>query len=699
MTNTTGGVRIGVDIGGTFTDVVAQLPDGRVEIRKVSSSPDHPADAVVSGLGDLLTDLALPPASVTEIIHGTTVGSNTLLQKSGVSTGLVTTKGFRDVLEIARIRTPTMFDLTWNKPQPLVPRRHRLEVDERVAADGSVIRALSRDEVEAVADRLVAEGVRSVAICFINAYANPHHERQAVDIINHRQPSLMVSASVDVLPEVKEYERTSTTVVNAYLLDSMRRYLAELSQRLEHMGVAAPLQVVASSGGTMRMKTASEKPVFAVASGPAGGVIGAARLGEAADCADAIVFDMGGTTAKAAIVDGGLPSLTTEYEFRDGISSPSRFVKGGGYMLKVPAIDIAEVGAGGGSIAWIDAGGLLQIGPESAGASPGPACYGQGNFRPTVTDANVVLGLLSPDGLAGGSLSINPALAEQAIRKAIGEPLGLTVIEAALGIRRLANVSMARAIRSVTVERGRDPRGMKLIAFGGGGPVHAVDVAAILNLSTVIVPPASGVFASLGMLTSDVEHALVRSLTRRLDTADLKTIEVVFHELQAEAKQRLNEDGFQEPEIGFEFALDMRYLGQSSEITVAVDPKAGAEELIATFYSAYEETFGYASDEPVELVNIRATGRGRHRNRLKFDNIVLDSPRDVPVSARDVYFHTPSATQTHCTARGAVTAEPTAGPMILEAYDTTVVLPAGATARRGPCDTLVIEIAESLFET
>jgi N-methylhydantoinase A len=692
------GVRIGVDIGGTFTDVVAQLPDGRVEIRKVSSDPKQPADAVISGLTDLLAELSLEPGLITEIIHGTTVGSNTLLQKSGVATGLMTTKGFRDVLEIARIRTPTMFDLTWSKPEPLVPRRHRVEIDERIAADGSVLRPLRVEDIEQRADFLAAEGVRSVAICFINSYANPDHEREAAEVLRLRQPDLMVTASVDVLPEVKEYERTSTTVVNAYLLDSMRRYLSALSERLASLGIDAPLQVVASSGGTMRMETASEKPVFAVASGPAGGVIGAARLGEAIHYADAIVFDMGGTTAKAAIVEAGLPSLTTEYEFRDGISSPSRFVKGGGYMLKVPSIDIAEVGAGGGSIAWIDAGGLLQIGPESAGSLPGPACYDKGNARPTVTDANVVLGMLNPGGLAGGSLGIKPALACEAIRTYIGEPLGLSVIEAALGIRRIANVSMARAIRSVTIERGKDPRDMALMAFGGGGPVHAVDVAAILNLSTVIVPPASGVFASLGMLTSDVEHALVRSLTRRLDSVDASILGTVYAELGDEARSRLERDGFVGTEVSVDYALDLRYLGQSSEITVAVEPKVDVVELARLFYAAYRETFGYASDDAVELVNVRVTGRGRHPHRLQFDQVKLASTDSGGCTSRDVYFEAEQAMETKCVPRNSVTDKALAGPLILEAYDTTVVLPKGASVRRGLCDTLVIDVADTLFE-
>ena len=345
-----------------------------------------------------------------EILHGTTVGSNTILQRSGAKTGLITTRGFRDVLEIGRIRMPEMFDLTWSKPTPLVPRRHRVEVDERIAADGSVVKPLDEPSLERAVEQLVADGIEAVAICFINSYRNAAHERQAEAFIKSRHPDLPVSASYAVLPEIKEYERTSTTVVNAYLLSAMRDYLDRLEIGLRRIGVAAPIMVMTSNGGMLTARGAAEKPVMVVASGPAGGVIGGVRLGQALDLPNLIVFDMGGTTAKAVIVENGRPSMTSEYEFRDGMSTSSRFIKAGGYMLKVPAIDLAEVGAGGGSLAGVDAGGLLKVGPESAGANPGPACYGLGNARPTVTDANVLLGFINPLALAGGRLAIDRRL-------------------------------------------------------------------------------------------------------------------------------------------------------------------------------------------------------------------------------------------------------------------------------------------------
>ncbi len=476
------GVRVAVDIGGTFTDIVVMSGDGVLHESKVSTTPDDPSRAVVTGLDALLRELAIPSSRVEEVLHGTTVGSNTILQRSGAKTGLITTRGFRDVLEIGRIRMPDMFDLTWDKPKPLVPRRHRFEIGERMAADGSVVEPLNEASVIAAGEQLAAAGIEAVAICLINSYRNAAHEQRAEAILRQRWPELLVTASYAVLPERKEYERTSTTVVNAYLLVAMRSYLKNLEAGLRSIGIAAPIRVITSNGGMLAAETACEKPVFVVASGPAGGVIGAARLGAARSEPDLVVFDMGGTTAKAVIIEDGRPSMTSEYEFRDGISTSSRFVKAGGYMLKVPAIDIAEVGAGGGSLAGIDKGGLLKVGPESAGAMPGPACYGLGNERPTVTDANVVLGLINPRALAGGRLAIDRGLSERAIVEHVGKPLGLSLEDAAHGIRAVANAAMSRAIRAVTVERGRDPRDLTLVAIGGNGGIHALDVARDLGI-------------------------------------------------------------------------------------------------------------------------------------------------------------------------------------------------------------------------
>lgn len=702
MTDTT--IHIGCDIGGTFTDIVAQLADGALHVRKVASTPDDPGQAVVDGLAGLLNDVGASFADVREVVHGTTVGSNTILQKSGARTGLITTRGFRDVLEIGRIRTPTMFDLSWEKPEPLVPRRHRLEVGERMGADGRPVSDLPEDDVIAAARKLVDEGIESVAICYINSCINPAHERRTVEILEEHFPDLLVTASCDVLPEMKEYERTSTTVVNAYLLSEMRRYLANLTRNLSAAGMTAPLLVVASSGGMMRVETASDIPVFAVGSGPAGGVMGAARLGQANGHADAIAFDMGGTTAKASIIENGEPMLTSEYEFRDGISTPSRFIKGGGYMLKVPAIDIAEVGAGGGSIAWIDDGGLLQVGPVSAGADPGPACYGRGNDRPTVTDANVVLGYLNPAGLAGGSLEIDPGLSAKAIMDHIGTPLGLDVVQAAAGIRKIANVAMARAIRSVTVERGRDPRDMALMAFGGSGPVHAVEVAGLLGIGKVIVPAMSGVFCSVGMLASDVEHNFVRNLLRPLSRLDTSEFSDAATQLREDGFDRLRTDGFSDDRIRLSFGADIRYLGQSSELTVPMDPddilSRGFDALEEAFHAAYQDTYGYTNDEAVELVNIRLAARGVRDNRLSFRGIdsqvvaldIADGERPAWFAVSGDYVPTPTRART-VIAQGAI-----AGPAILESYDTTIVLPPDATAVSDGCGSILIDVPASAME-
>ena len=468
-----GGIQVGVDIGGTFTDIVLCRSDGRLHVKKVSSTPSDPSQAVIAGLGEVLAENGLDPAGVDTVVHGTTVGSNCILERTGARTGLLTTKGFRDVLEIGRIRTPDMFDLEWDKPRPLVRRRLRLEADERIAADGSVVRPLDEDSVRSAAEVFKAEGVESVAVCFLNSYRNPAHEQSAASLLRRICADMNVTASCAVLPEMKEYERTSTTVVNAFIQPVMRRYIRRLEAGLRDMGVTAPLLVVASNGGILSAGAMAERPVFAVGSGPAAGVAGAARLGKALGEEDLIVFDMGGTTAKASLVEAGHLTLTSEYEFRDGITTPSRFIKAGGYMLKVPAIDIAEVGAGAGSIAWLDAGGLINVGPRSAGAEPGPACYGLGGDKPTVTDANVALGYLNPESLAGGRLKIDASLAEAAISGTLGA-LGLGLTQAAYGIRRVANANMARAIRAVSIERGRDPRRFTMIAFGGSGPVHAV---------------------------------------------------------------------------------------------------------------------------------------------------------------------------------------------------------------------------------
>jgi N-methylhydantoinase A len=692
-------LRIGCDIGGTFTDVVVELPDGSLHINKTSTTPDDPGRAVVEGIRAVLAQAGIAPSAVTEVVHGTTAASNIILQKAGARVGVIATRGFRDVLEIGRIRTPTMFDLGWSKPEPLAPRRWRREVDERIGADGEIVRALDPQQVRAVASFFRDEGIEAVAIAFINSYANPVHELAAKRILEAEHPELLVTASCEVLPELREYERTSTTVVNAYILPAMRVYLARLKRDLAALGIHAPIQVMASNGGMMGLMAASERPVFAVASGPAGGVTGAARLADVTGARDAIVFDMGGTTAKASIITDGKPALTNEYEFRDGISSPSRFVKGGGYVLKVPAIDIAEVGAGGGSVASIDAGGLLIVGPQSVGSSPGPACYGLGNERPTVTDANMVLGFLNPRALAGGSLAVRPELARSAIERHVAQPLGLDVIEAAHGIRHIANVNMARAIRAVTVERGRDPRDLAMVAFGGGGPVHAIDVARLLGVRRVIAPVMAGVFCSAGMLAADAEHDFLRSVLRPFERIDPVAMAVIIAELRRLGETTLAAEGYPPSSVEFTLRADCRYVGQSSELTIPVRgdmlDAATLAQLRDAFQQAYLDTFGYSSDEALELVNLRLGARGLSADRLDFRRIRLAADAVGGGGGRRLvsFERGRPAIDTPIVARGAMIGRASDGPLIIESYDTTIVVPPGARASGDTIGNLTIDLA------
>jgi N-methylhydantoinase A len=689
------GAGIAVDIGGTFTDIVLSRSDGAVFVHKVSSSTRAPERAVVAGIAAILAHAEVAPEAVGEILHGTTVGSNAILQRAGARTGLITTRGFRDVLEIGRVRTPELYDLAWDKPEPLVRRRHRLEASERIGADGSVLEPLDEASVLAAADQLANEGIEAVALCFINSYRNPVHERAAADLVRKHHPEIAVCASIDILPQIKEYERTSTTVVNAYLLPVMRRYLERLKDGLEEIGIDAPVLVITSNGGAVGIETAAEQPVFFIGSGPAAGVVGAARLARAIGMDDAIALDMGGTTAKAALIEDGAFVRTQEYEFREGISTSSRFIKAGGYLLKVPAIDIAEVGAGAGSIATVDEGGLLQVGPASAGAEPGPACYGQGGEHATVTDANVVLGLLNPERLVGGALRLQPALARAAIAREVAGPLGLSVEAAAMGIRRLANASMARALRAVTVERGVDPRDQSLIAFGGSGPVHACDLAAALGIRRVIVPPLSGVFTAVGMLESDVERPFVRAFPGDLDMLLCAAAGQSLDELETEARAALAAEGFENGEVHLE--VDLRFEGQDSELVLPLDRAAltssGLAALAEKFRAEYRRLYAYESDEPVEVVNLRATGRGVRAKALDMTQARLGLTSEASEAAtRSAWMDDGAALRVPVFSR-AILESPFEGPLIVEAYDTTVIVPPGWRGGVDPRGNLILEPA------
>jgi N-methylhydantoinase A len=692
--------RVGVDIGGTFTDIVLLDAGGRIHTRKVSSSVDDYARAIVEGLGEVFRETGLAGHDLAEVLHGTTVASNAILELKGARTGLITTKGFRDVLEIRRIRMPKLYDLTWEKPPALVERYLRLEVTERVDAHGAIQTPLDAAEVEGVLDRLLAEKIEALAVCLLNSYANPAHEERIAEIVRQKAPDLTLSVSAEVLPEIREYERTSTTVINAYVMPIVRRYLRTLRGGLDRVGAKAPLLIMQSNGGLMTDEAAGARPVHVIESGPAAGVVGAQALSRKIGLGRLVTFDMGGTTAKASIVEDGEVSRATEYQVGGGIMHGSRLLTGAGYLLRVPAIDLAEVGAGGGSLVWIDPGGGLQVGPQSAGAFPGPLCYDLGGTEPTVTDANVILGFLNPMQLAGGAVTLNGARAHEIFEAKVAQRMGLPLAEAAYGAHVIAASNMMRAIRAVSSERGRDPREYALFAFGGNGPLFAAGMAQQLEMRRIVVPPAPGLFSSFGLLFADVEHHYVRTwrrLVRRVQPAELGEI---LARIEAEARAQLTAEGFRGDAIRIRRSADCRYEGQSFELTVPVaDGPVDAATLTGiaeAFGREHERTYGHRAgeDEPVEIVSLRVVGLGVPDRPRVPDALRVD--RTGPGRAggtRRVYFGPELGWRETPIIDRPDLATPREGPAIVEEYDATCVIPPGARASLDAHGNIVIELA------
>ena len=598
--------RVGVDIGGTFTDIVFLAPDGTFHTRKVSSTVDDYARAIADSLGEIFSQTNIRSENITELLHGTTVASNAILEMAGARTGLITTEGFRDVLELRTLRMPRLYDLGWEKPEPLVPRYLRRAVHERIDAKGNVEQAIDRKQVGEVVEELLEAGVETIAVCLINSFAYPDHERLIGEVIEQKAPDFPYCLSVNVLPEIKEYERTSTTVINAYLLPVVSRYLNSLISELHLSNVTAPLLLMQSNGGLTTAQRAIEFPCHIIESGPAGGVVGAHALATKLELGDVVTFDMGGTTAKASLIEGGEYSRAVDFSVGAGIMAGSRLLTGAGYRLKVPAIDLAEVGAGGGSIIFVDPGGAMLVGPKSAGAKPGPACYGLGGELPTVTDANVVLGYLNPKHLVGGEVQINAELSHKAIKEKVAAPMELEIERAAYGAHQITAANMIRAIKSVSSERGRDPRRYALFAFGGNGPLFAATMARALGMKQIVVPPAPGLFSSFGLLYADVEHHYSRTLRRVLRTADPQELQQAWLELEIQARKQLQGDGFPEDRIRLSRTANMHYYGQIFELTVPVSSGPIDSAAIATLEEAFgvehERTYGHRAgpEEPVE---------------------------------------------------------------------------------------------------
>jgi N-methylhydantoinase A len=698
--------RVGVDIGGTFTDIVFTGEDGTLITKKLLSTPDDYSRAIVDGINSVLKNNSLIGSSIEEVVHGSTIVTNACIELTGAKVGLITTKGFRDVLEIARGRMPVLYDVSWQKPIPLAPRNLRLEVDERINTDGEILRPLDVDQVKAVIDKLVSFGVEAIAVCLFNSPKNPIHEQKISALLAERAPGVFVSVSTEVMPLLKEYERTSETVVNAYVMPLVATYLKALRQRVTDAGITSPLYIMCSSGGMISPEIAAERPIEIIESGPAAGVVGCAFLAKQQDVGNIITFDMGGTTCKASIVTNGEFNRSPEYEVGGGIHRASRLLKGQGYVLRVPSIDIAEIGAGGGSILRLDIGGALHIGPESAGASPGPACYDLGGEEPTLTDANLVLGYLNQNYLVGGELKLNSGKAFSVIEEKVAKPMGMETVEAAYGAHSLANASMMRAIRAVSSERGSDPRKFVLYAFGGAGPSHAVGVAQGLGISTIIVPPVPGICSAFGLLCSDIERHFAKTHTYvwekpEWEASDLAALNRAFDHITSEALSSVELwAGRTESKPSIKRYVDIRYEGQGSEISMLVPEGAlGPAEMVAVaddYDETYKEMYGYRMNIPLRIVAVRLVATvavKRPKSTTAVKSTVKTTGAESSREVRKAYWGKRHGfVDTPVSKFEQLGRDPIAGPLLVDCYDTTIVVPPNCTATRGEWGNVTINI-------
>ena len=666
------GRAIGVDVGGTFTDVALSL-DGDLVTAKVPSTDDQ-SEGVVAGIEKACEAAGIDPESVSEFSHAMTVSVNALLEGEGARTALVTTEGFRDVLEIGRQTRPSLYDLDAEKPTPLVPRRRRFEVDERATPEG-IERPVDGDAVESLAADLRDADAESVAVSLLHAYATPENERRVAEGLRERL-DVPVSASHEVLPEFREYERTSTTAVDAYVRPAIDGYVGRLTERARDLGLPRP-QIMQANGGVTDADTVRRNAVTTVLSGPAAGVVGASATaaGDGADRDGLITFDMGGTSSDVSLVRDGEVERTTDSVIADR-------------PIRTPMVDVETVGAGGGSIAWVDAGGALRIGPRSAGAEPGPACYGKGGTEPTVTDADLVLGYVGADTALGGDLSLDAAAAREALADLADEAGMDGPVEAALGVHRVANADMTRAIRSVTVERGYDPRAFGIVAFGGAGPMHAVAIADGLDVERVVVPHASGVLSAYGLLAADETRDAVRTHQRPLDEVDPEAVDARYEELT----DRLLSEVSDADAARVEYAADLRYAGQSFELTVDVETSFDPAAVAERFAAAHESAYGYRADEPIELVNCRATATVPRSAPA----VAVDAPDDAaPRTTREATFPS-GARETPVYDRERFPGgDPVEGPVVVEGDESTVVVPPDWSVRRRGDGALIAEVGDA----
>lgn len=660
--------RLAVDTGGTFTDLcVVDLQQGGLAVTKVPSTPSNPALAVIAGIEKLVEEGKIAAEAIQFLLHGTTVATNALLEHKGARTALLTTKGFEDILQIGRQNRPDLYDFWARRPPPIVPRHLSYGVPERILYTGEVSVPLDTSSAEEIVRDIKQKGIRSIAVSLLHSYANPVHEKQLVEIISRLYPEAYVTLSSEVLPEFREYERTSTICINSFVMPKVNNYVAFLEERLKEIGVASELYIMQSNGGVITADMAREMSARTVLSGPAGGVLTGMLLSEATEHRNIITIDIGGTSSDISLIEGGKPRLTTESQI-------------GGYPIKLPMIDINTIGAGGGSIAWIDSGGALRVGPHSAGADPGPVCYGRGGTEPTATDANAILGRINPSYLLGGEMEMHLEDAFRVVEEKIARPLGMDVRRAAEGIIAVMNANMVRGIRRVSVEKGYDPREFTLVPFGGAGPLHGVELAQALNMLKIVVPPHPGIASAFGMLSADVRHDYVQTHITTIDKANVEAMQAIFDSLEQEGEEQLRREGFGDSAIRLERHADIRYARQAYElpVTMAGGPLSLTRltEAAEAFHREHERTYGHARrDEPVEFVNLRVVAWGKLPETGLDAGMRSQWASPEPIARREVVFLEAEPVSTPVYQRGALPeGRIVEGPAVFEQLDSTILV-------------------------
>ncbi|MEN6316009.1 MAG: hydantoinase/oxoprolinase family protein [Clostridiaceae bacterium] len=678
---------IGVDVGGTFTDIsLLDIETGVIKIHKVPSTPDDPSRAIMTGVDEILQINNLPYSDVQYLAHGTTVATNALIERKGAKTGLLVTKGFKDLLEIGRQTRSSLYSLFIKKPEPLIPGNLRLEIDERLYSDGSCRKAVDKGDVSKRINELKDNSVTSIAVCFLFSYLNPEHEKQVLSQLKEEYPGVYISASHEVVPEFREYDRISTTVINAYLGPVMKRYMENFKSSVKQRKIGISPYIMQSNGGIISIGESVQNPVRTAMSGPAAGVVAASYLSERTGFKNMITFDMGGTSADFSLIENGTPKISIERTIEE-------------FPARIPMLDIHTCGAGGGSIAWLDAGGALKVGPESAGAVPGPACYSRGGMLPTVTDANTVLGRLNPQNMLGGRMTLDVAASKKAIQSYICDHSSLSLMEAACGIISVVNATMTRAIRVISVEKGYDPREFTLVSFGGGGGLHCCALAKELNIPNILIPPAPGTFCSLGLLVSDVRSDYVRSMLLEAKADELSTIGGLFSQMRKEGEEFLIKENIPAKDCRYDCTIDMRFVGQNYELTIPVDMSElradRFDSIIRRFHDEHRKKYGYSDKKAVvEFVNYRLTAIGI-LSKPEFKKLGSYSDKTpVATGHRDVYYSDvdkPGLYDTFIYNRtDLLPGNRLAGPAIIEQMDSTIMILPGQTADIDPYGDIII---------